>query len=287
VGVVTPRELHLDVGGLRMRYLEAGEIGSPTLLLLHDGAWGGSSEVSWSECIQLFARNYHVLAPDFLGFGGSDKVTFFDRSSYAPRMWQVRALLDAVGCSGPVHVVGTSYGGSVALRLVAEGRVPLASVTSIGGSGGTWKTPLMSSELGRWDGTRADLVRIVRLLRDDDSGFDDHVDRRLRSASTAGHFRAVASAAMPLPEVLRPDVEDPWPRQLRGAQVPTLLIAGTRDELFEPDWPEHLAQELDSAQILRIDAGHSPNLDHPDEVAEIVTTFMNAAEPSSVTVPGG
>lgn len=273
---------HVRTGSFVTRYLEAGNENPDTVLLLHDGAWGGSSDVSWSRCIPRLAEQYRVIAPDFLGFGGSDKATFFDRSPYEPRIQQMEDLLDALGITEPVHLVGTSFGGSVALRLLAgppDSAVRARSVTSIGGSGGPWKTAVMLEQLGRWDGTRGDLSRVLRfLMADDDEGFDAQLAARHAVATQPGHYRAVASAALPVPDPLKQQNADPWPVGLGGAEVPTMLLAGTQDELFEPDWPEHIAEELPGAVIERLESRHSPNLDKPREVIDVLLRHFRRAE---------
>lgn len=275
----SPQERHVQTGGFKTRLLEAGDPQADIVLLLHDGAWGGSSDVSWSRCLPLLAQRYRVLAPDFLGFGGSDKATFFDRSPYQPRITQLEDLLEVLGITVPVHVVGTSFGGSVALRLLVEGNLPARSVTSIGGSGGHGKTDIMKEQLGRWDGSRADLARVLRFLMEEGGHFEGQLAARFEAASTPGHYRAVASAAMPVPASMRNTVEpDAWPDALTRSVVPTLLVAGTHDQLFEADWPERIAEFIPHATIKRMDSLHSPNLDRPDEVAELVLQHLQAAE---------
>jgi pimeloyl-ACP methyl ester carboxylesterase len=275
----SPQERNVQTGGFNTRLLEAGDPQADIVLLLHDGAWGGSSDVSWSRCLPILAQRYRVLAPDFLGFGGSDKATFFDRSPYQPRMTQLENLLEVLGITDPVHVVGTSFGGSVALRLLVESNLPTRSVTSIGGSGGHWKTDIMKEQLGKWDGSHADLARVLRFLMEEDEQFEGQLAARFKAASMPGHYRAVASAAMAIPASIRNTVEpDQWPDALNRSAVPTLLVAGTHDQLFEADWPERVADYLSCATIKRINSLHSPNLDRPDEVAELVLQHLQTAE---------
>jgi pimeloyl-ACP methyl ester carboxylesterase len=244
-------------------------------LLLHDGAWGGSSDVTWGTCIPALAAHYRVIAPDFLGFGGSDKATYFDRSSYEPRIAQLESLLDVLNIDSQVHVVGSSFGGSVALRWLAVRSERLRSVTSIGGSGGPWKTDFMKEQLGRWDGSRFDLARILLLLMDQTDDFDAQLSLRQHFATMPGHYRALASAAMPIPEILRNDNVDAWPEPLKGIKTPTLLIAGQRDDLFEHEWPDRIARVLPNAQVVRPDCRHSPNLDSPGETTSTLLGFLS------------
>lgn len=274
-------ERFLKIGGVVTRVLEAGVQDAPTLVLLHDGAWGGSSDVTWGACLPQLAEHFHIIAPDFLGFGGSDKAAYFDRSSYTPRIDQVESVLAALMVND-IHLVGSSYGGSVALRMLAESRMPIQSATSIGGTGGSWKTEVMLRELGRWDGTRTDLARVLSLLMDESHpGFETQLARREYWASAPGHYRALASAALPLPDPLKQAVDDDWPSGLAGTEIPVLLLAGREDALFDAEWPERLRQHLPQAAIARMDTRHSPNLDHPQEVAEMIIRFVRAAADSN------
>lgn len=58
------------VFGAKIRYLEAGDAAKPTVILLH--GLGAQAE-SWQFNIVPLAQNYHVIAPDQIGFGKSDK----------------------------------------------------------------------------------------------------------------------------------------------------------------------------------------------------------------------
>lgn len=61
---------YVDVDGVRMHYVEAGDRSRPVLLLLH----GSPDNVySWRHVMPTLARSYHVIAPDLIGFGRSGK----------------------------------------------------------------------------------------------------------------------------------------------------------------------------------------------------------------------
>ena len=70
------------VDGIRTHYLEAGR--GSHLILLHAGEFGGCAEISWEFNIDALAQHFHVLAPDFVGFGRSDKLRDF--GGHGPRM---------------------------------------------------------------------------------------------------------------------------------------------------------------------------------------------------------
>ncbi len=65
-----PQEKSVAVFGAKIRYLEAGDPAKPTVILLH--GLGAQAE-SWNFTIPALAASYHVIAPDQVGFGKSDK----------------------------------------------------------------------------------------------------------------------------------------------------------------------------------------------------------------------
>lgn len=64
-----PQEKSVAVFGAKIRYLEAGDASKPTVILLH--GLGGTAE-NWQFTIPALATQYHVIAPDQVGFGKSD-----------------------------------------------------------------------------------------------------------------------------------------------------------------------------------------------------------------------
>ena len=106
-----------DHGALRMHYVDEGPKDGPAVLLLH-------GEPTWSYLYRkmippIAAAGFRVLAPDFIGFGKSDKID--DRAAYSYRghvdwMKQFMAALDL----GDITFFGQDWGGLIGLRLVAE-----------------------------------------------------------------------------------------------------------------------------------------------------------------------
>lgn len=276
-------------GSFRTRYFEGGPLDAPVLVLLHDGAWGGSAAVTWGAMAPLLAEHYRVIAPDLLGFGGTDKAVFLGESPYDFRLRHIFDLLKTLAVEGPVHLMGNSFGGSLALRAAAgwsgsnDEEIQLRSVVSVNGSGGPWRTDLALDELGRWDGTENDLSRIVSLLIDDGPHFSSHLAIRAAEARKNGHYRAVKAPAIPLPETLRvPRVDDNWPNDLKHSSTPILLVGGSRDPLLNPDWMQNIRSAAPNCETVEIDCKHAPNIDHIAELMQAVTPFLSRHESSQL-----
>ncbi len=95
----------IEVNGAKIHYVESGPSDGPTLLLLY----GSPANVfSWRNIIPTLAQQYHVIAPDFLGFGLSD-------SPDIQYTWttEIKYLTDFIAAKNLQHItlVGAEIGG--------------------------------------------------------------------------------------------------------------------------------------------------------------------------------
>jgi 4,5:9,10-diseco-3-hydroxy-5,9,17-trioxoandrosta-1(10),2-diene-4-oate hydrolase len=105
-------------GGLRLHLHERGEIrpDRPSILFLHGSGPGASGYSNFRNNIDFFAeRGWHVLAPDYLGFGLSDKPRDLEYSS----SFHLQTIIEMLAVKGVSSVVpvGNSLGGLIALDL--------------------------------------------------------------------------------------------------------------------------------------------------------------------------
>jgi haloalkane dehalogenase len=115
-----PRYLELPddrYGHLRMAYLDEGPREAPCALLLH-------GMPTWSFLYRkiigpIAAAGFRAIAPDYLGFGRSDKPSDRGYYSYAGHVASIRALLDALALQR-ITLVGQDWGGPIGLRVLSE-----------------------------------------------------------------------------------------------------------------------------------------------------------------------
>lgn len=106
----------IEVDGATIHYQEFGNPADPKLLLIHGYT---ASTYVWKSVAPEFAeRGYHVIAPDLLGFGYSDKPASFEYSIQAQARMVMR-LMNVLGI-GQASIVGSSYGGAVASVLTLD-----------------------------------------------------------------------------------------------------------------------------------------------------------------------
>jgi pimeloyl-ACP methyl ester carboxylesterase len=107
----------VPVDGLNIAYREAGDASLPKLVLLH--GWPSSSH-QFRDMIPLLARRFHVIAPDYQGFGNSDAP---DPASYAYSFEGIsRTIEKFLAAKGFDHygLFVQDYGGPVGFRIVSR-----------------------------------------------------------------------------------------------------------------------------------------------------------------------
>lgn len=263
---------------VRTHYYAAGDPTSPAVVLIHDGAWGADGLLSWGEVMADLATDYRVYAPDLLGFGQSDKVVFLDRAPYAPRVAQIGAFCREVGLTGPTHFVGTSFGGSVVLRAVCASDWPIASATSIGGSGGPWRLPAGIEALSTLEPGIEYIERVVSMLTNGDNArLGDHLEQRYANSLRPGHYGCMVSPRLRHPEAPQRDVEDDYPRALADATAPVTVIEMSDDQIIEAGWTAKVRAAAPNVTAHAMTGPHSPNLTRPDETAGLLRDIFAAA----------
>ena len=105
------------VNGRKVFYREAGDPSSPTIVLLHGLP---TSSQMFRELIPALADQFHLIAPDYIGFGHSDAPSRSDfEYTFDNLAAHVRGLLDQLGLTSYILYM-QDYGGPVGFRLFAE-----------------------------------------------------------------------------------------------------------------------------------------------------------------------
>jgi 2-hydroxymuconate-semialdehyde hydrolase/2-hydroxy-6-oxo-octa-2,4-dienoate hydrolase len=131
---VTPPALTqrtIQTGEITTAYLEAGS-GDP-VLMLHGSGPGVSGTANWQYNIGPLAEKFHVLAPDIVGFGGTERPADI---VYSLRAWtdHVWAFLDAHGIE-KTAILGNSLGGRIALQMATDRPERISRLVLMGSPG--------------------------------------------------------------------------------------------------------------------------------------------------------
>jgi pimeloyl-ACP methyl ester carboxylesterase len=272
-GLIRDRTVLVD--GIRTRFLEAGD-GSP-VVLLHSGEFGGRAEFSWEYVMPVLAQSHRVIAPDWLGYGGTAKLHDFGGKrarmiSHMRRTLEVLAIEDA-------HLVGNSMGATFLARMAADRDLglPGKSITLISGGGFMPDNAARRATL-EYDCTREAMVRLLQALFTDAVWWtdDSYVDRRQAAATEPGAWEALAVARFRSPlEPRRTEFGQADDIPYEDFRVPALFIAGAGDKLREPNYADGPASRAPGAKVVTLPgSGHCPNIERAPEVAELLLRFF-------------
>jgi len=278
------RVRHRRFAGVRTRVLQVGSgrtrRGGPRFVLFH--GYCDSADTWRSLLTELAAEGHAAVAVDLPGFGDADELRD------GPILPQLDAFVAAVvkdqAARGDVVLVGNSLGGTVSLRAAQNRWLPIAGVTSIAAPGfsDTWlvrairKYPLplrLYASLplplpGMLIRTVADNV-IPRLLYATPKDVDDEHVRRFLSL-----FPDYRSTTWRLSQARRlvHELDDCY--ELDRITTPLLVVACGRDRLVRKDGGTMLHTLVPHSRLLvREDWGHCPQLDHPEEIHQLVSHF--------------
>lgn len=137
---------YVTVNGVRMHYVDEGAQNAEPVLLLH-------GEPSWSYLYRkmipvLTAAGYRVIAPDFVGFGRSDKPVEREDYTYQRHMDWITGLIESLDLQS-INLVCQDWGGLIGLRLAAENESRFARIVAANTGLPTGDQP-MSEAFFRW-----------------------------------------------------------------------------------------------------------------------------------------
>ncbi|MBU7443501.1 alpha/beta fold hydrolase [Paraburkholderia fungorum] len=285
--MTTIHSRYVSVNGIRTHYLEAGA--GPTVVLLHSGEFGGAAEISWEFNVSELAKHFHVIAPDWLGFGRTDKVVDF--ADPRGRVFQhMIAFIDmmryALNAVGAWHFIGNSMGASNLLKLAADRprRIQVKSIIAASGGGFAPLTPAREALLA-YDGSTESMRAVVGAMFHSNSWKEDeaYIAKRQQMALLPGAWQAAASARLRLPGAEGPAAfgkEDTTAYEL--IDVPTLLIAGAQDQLRLPGYADELSGRIAGSRVRVFkQCGHCANIECADEFNALVIDFIKGVEVES------
>ena len=278
----------VEIDGLKIFYREAGLPDAPTVLMLHGFP---SSSRMWEPLLPLLADKYHLIAPDYPGFGSSDAPS---SSSFTYTFDNLANVVDQLtvklGITSYVLFM-QDYGGPVGFRLaLAHPERVRAIIIQNAVSHEQGLSPL-------WDARRKYWADPVHELANLKANFTSLEATRLRHVGSS-----------PRPERYDPDtwtdefafLSRPgqadiqatlfldyrtnvasyphWQKWLREVQPPTLVVWGKYDPSFTVAGATAYGDDVPKAEIHFLDAGHFALDEATDDIALLARNFLEHLE---------
>ncbi len=268
------RQGYADANGIRTRYLQAGDPGSPALVFLH--GTGGHAE-AYVRNLAAHAAHFNTFAIDMLGHGYTDKPAYDYK---IPRYVEhLVGFLDAVGVER-ASLSGESLGGWVAshFAVMHPERVDNLVLNTAGGDQINLDALSRLREmtlLAVSDPTSERLrARLEWLVHDKSLVHDDLVASRQRIYSAPGMAEAMERVlVMHTPEARRQFALTPG--QWASIKSPTLVLWTSHDPTADVQVGERLASWIPGARLVVMqDCGHWPQFEDADTFNRIHIDFL-------------
>jgi pimeloyl-ACP methyl ester carboxylesterase len=284
---MTPQIHHryATVDGQRLFYQEAGPTNAPTLVLLHGFP---TSSFMFRNLIPQLADDYHVIAPDHLGFGFSDAPATADFDYTFDALADLTDHLLAQLGVGRYAIYVQDYGAPIGWRLALRNPQAITAIVTQSGNGyddgfiaSFWKT-VWDYQNEQTPATEA----AIRTALDIDSIKWQYVtgvaDESLLSPDTWTHdadlvnrpgndeiqlklFRDYATNAPGYPALHE---------YLRSSGVPVLAVWGKGDPIFGPDGARAFARDAVEAEVHLLDGGHFLLESAGGQVGDLIRDFL-------------
>lgn len=275
------------INELSIFYREAGPVDAPVLLLLHGLP---SSSRMFEPLFTRLADRYHLVAPDYPGFGHSD---WPDPRQFAYTFDHcadiVNSFTDSLGLTRYTLYM-QDYGGPVGFRLALmhpdriEGLIVQNAVAHNEGLGPNWKArrAFWADRAANENVLRTNLLSLAT-TRTRHVGNDPNVERYDPDLWTDEFAFLNQPGQTDIQSDLfydyRTNVEayPRWQAWMRATQPRLLVIWGRHDMSFDSSEPEAYRRDVPSAQVQVLDAGHFALDTAADEIAALVRDFMDAS----------
>ncbi len=277
----------VKVGDLDIFYREAGPKDAPTILLLH--GFPTSSQM-FRKRIPALADKYHVVAPDYPGYGHSsmpphDKFFYtFDNLAKV-----IDEFTGKIGLTKFALYV-QDYGAPVGYRLAVAHPERITAIVVQNGNAydegldnefwkpfkAYWKEPnsttkpeafrkLVTYEATIWQYTHG--VRNPELVSPDGAAHDQFLlDRKGNDEIQLDLFLSYGS---------NPSLYPKWQEYFRKYQPPVLIAWGKNDQIFPAAGAEPYKRDLKTLEYHLLDAGHFALETNGDEIARLIRAFLD------------
>jgi len=276
----------VKVEGLDIFYREAGPAGAPVVLLLHGFP---TSSHMFRDLIPQLATRYHVIAPDYPGYGqssapGVDKFTYtFEHLTDIVEGFTRELKLDKYS----LYV--QDYGAPVGFRLAVRHPEKIQAIVTQNGNAyeegltafwgvfrdAYWKNPTPESEKPLRDFLKVDATRFQFLagVRQ-----PERISPDAWVVPQAGLDRPGNDAiqlALFLDYRTNPPLYDSWHEYFRQHQPPTLVVWGKNDPIFGPAGAYAFLRDLKHAELHLLDTGHFALEEESDLIGDLMLRFLD------------
>jgi len=256
----------VKIDGYSIRYLEDGSSRTKHVLLLH--GLGASAE-RWSKIMPIFAKHFHVVAPDIIGFGYSDKPEI----SYTIPFFLdfVKDFAHTLGMEN-LTLIGASLGGQIAAEFAITNRNTIENLVLVTPAGMMKEpTPVLNYYIAAamyptFDNAKKAFKQMAGDPRAVDEVYARDFVNRMQLPNAKYAFMSSIMGSKAAPNLSG---------RLGEIEAPTLIVWGEKDALIPVRYARKFQKEIKGSQMTIIkSSGHTPYFEKPETFSDIVLEFL-------------
>ncbi|KOP26563.1 hydrolase [Hapalosiphon sp. MRB220] len=274
----------IEVDGLNIFYREAGAPSNPTILLLHGFP---TSSHMFRNLIVALSDRFHLIAPDYPGFGNSSMPTVNEFDYTFDRLAEViEKFTEAIGLS-KYSLYVMDYGAPIGFRLATKHPERVEALIVQNGNAyeeglrefweplkAYWRDrssenadklrQLLTLDATKWQYTHG--VRNPQVISPDNWIIDQHfLDRPGNNDIQLALFYSYGS---------NPPLYPQWQEYFRTYQPPTLVVWGKNDFIFPAEGAHPYQRDLKNIEFHLLDTGHFALEEEADAIANHIRRFL-------------
>ncbi|MGB6686636.1 MAG: alpha/beta hydrolase [Terracidiphilus sp.] len=284
---------HATIEGHKIFYREAGSTTNPTIVLLHGFP---SSSHMFRDLIPQLANHFHVVAPDYLGFGYSDApaATHF-QYNFDNITAQIEELLFTTLGLKKFSIYVQDYGAPVGFRIAS--RHPEAIEGIVVQNGNAYMegiSPAFEPLQAFWANRNEETEKAPRTMLTKQTTIFQYTHGAKNVAAVSPDSYTFDQALLDRPgndaiqlELLynytsNVALYDAWHEYFRMHKPRTLIVWGQNDPFFIVPGAKAFLRDLPKAELHLIDGGHFLLEEHSELVASMIIGFLGKGQKTEV-----
>lgn len=260
-------------GGIQTNIHDTGtDPGGGTVLLIHGSGPGVSAWANWRLTIPALAPHFRVVAPDIAGFGYTER----NAMDYGLDTWtaHVIGVLDTLGIES-AHVVGNSFGGSLALSLAIRHAERVRRLGLMGAVSLSFPlTPGLDAVWGYEPSVEA-MAGLLRIFTATPADGIDELARLRYEASIRPGVQEAYARMFPAPRQRWVDALAHAESDVSSITAPTLIFHGREDRVIPLATSLRLLELIPEAQLHVFgNCGHWTQIEHAAEFNRLLRDFL-------------
>jgi pimeloyl-ACP methyl ester carboxylesterase len=261
----------VDANGIKTNYLEAGS--GPDVILVHGSGPGVTAYANWRLVIPALAERFHVIAPDLVGFGFSERPSDVE---YSVQTWadQVVGLMDSLGLQ-QASIIGNSFGGAIALRIAAQHPERADKLVLMGSMGVDFPITEGLERVWGYEPSFENMRKVLDVFAYDRKLVPDELAEVRYRATLQPGFQESFAAMFPAPRQRWVDAMRTDDEEIRKLSHRTLIIHGREDQVIPVETSLHLMQLLENGDLhVFSHCGHWVQIERSADFNRIVGDFI-------------